>query len=328
MNAEAQRRRGRKCEGEIQSASLSLLRVSAPRRSHKVCRVRTADRLPQCAEMVRDADPTRLVENATWVNKPEPSRYLCSATLPFTSKCMFRFNRSLASILALLIVGAVSNAATHDWPQWRGPERNGTVPADVAVPSSLPSSPAVVWHKPVGFAVASPVVAGGKVIYLDNQDDREVVHAVDAKTGDEVWHVDLDAATHDTQSKPGPRTTPMVDDDRVYAQSCRGTLKCLNLADGKLIWESNYVKDFKTIFIGEKGPAMGGQPAWLHRDADRRWRTSADGSRRARARESFASTRRRERSSGNRAMICPATHRRSLLRSPAFGRWLNSPQSP
>ena len=157
---------------------------------------------------------------------------------------------------SVLLLGAGA-ARADDWAQWRGPSRDGHVPTGVAIPSTLPAAPEVLWHEPAGFSLASPIVSGARVFSLDNQDDKEVVHAANAADGKEIWKVELDDATHDDQSQPGPRTTPVVDGDRLYAQSCRGRLKCLNISDGKLIWETNYVKDFGSSFIGEKGKATG-----------------------------------------------------------------------
>lgn len=167
--------------------------------------------------------------------------------------------RTIASkiVLPLILFGIAACAGGFDWAQWRGPERTGYVPAGEKVPAILPAPLKVLWHQEVGFAVASPVVADGRVFHLDNVNGRETVHALDARNGDELWAVDLDKATQDLQSASGPRTTPLVDRGRVFCQSCRGTLKVLNAADGKLIWETNYVKDFGSIFIGEKGKAEG-----------------------------------------------------------------------
>jgi outer membrane protein assembly factor BamB len=160
------------------------------------------------------------------------------------------------SILIAMVLACGAQLMGADWPQWRGPDRNGHVPAGVAVPTSLEVH-SIVWQIPIGDGVASPVVSGGKVFYLDNQQAKETVHGVDATSGKELWSATLDDVTHDTQSVPGPRCTPLADGDRVYAQSCRGKLQCLSAADGKLIWESNYVHDFNAIFIGEKGKAQG-----------------------------------------------------------------------
>ena len=143
-----------------------------------------------------------------------------------------------------------------DWPQWGGPDRNGHVPPGAPVPETLDAH-AIVWHVSIGDGVASPVVNRGKVFYLDNREAKETVHAADAATGKELWSETLDDVTHDSQSVPGPRCTPTADGDRVYAQSCRGKLQCLNAADGKILWKTDYVRDFDAVFIGEKGKAEG-----------------------------------------------------------------------
>ena len=157
--------------------------------------------------------------------------------------------------LALLF--SCSTLLAADWPQWRGPGRDGHVPADWPVPDSLPAAPKVLWHIPIGNGVASPVIAGKVVVYLDNQDDKETVHAVNATDAKELWSHPLDEVHRDNQSVPGPRCTPVIDGDRVYVQSCKGELQCLSAADGHEIWQTNYVKDFGAIYIGEKGKAAG-----------------------------------------------------------------------
>jgi len=159
-----------------------------------------------------------------------------------------------ASITALLLIG--SAVLAEDWPQWRGPDRTGYVPQGEPVPANLDLHK-ILWHVGIGDGVASPVVGGGKVIYLDNQQGKETIHAVDAGSGKELWRQPLDEVTHDQQSKPGPRCTPLIDGDRVYAQSCRGELHCIAASDGKLIWRASYMRDFGAIFIGEKGNAQG-----------------------------------------------------------------------
>ena len=78
-------------------------------------------------------------------------------------------------------------ALAGDWPQWRGPLRTGHVPEGEAVPSTLPADPNVVWQVPVGDGFASPVVAGGRVFHLENENAQEVVRAFAAATGKEIW---------------------------------------------------------------------------------------------------------------------------------------------
>ncbi len=158
-------------------------------------------------------------------------------------------------LVALCTTFQVARAA--DWPQWRGPDRTGHVPKGEIVPDKLPVEPSVDWRTKVGDGLASPVVAGGKVFYLDNQAGKETVHAAEADSGKPIWSVTLDEAFKDSQSTPGPRCTPLIDGGRVYAQSCRGELQCLDASDGKRLWRVNYVTNFGAVFIGEKGQAAG-----------------------------------------------------------------------
>lgn len=149
------------------------------------------------------------------------------------------------------------NCLAADWPGWRGPQRDGHVPAGVAVPETLPHEPRFGWRVKIGDGLASPVVAGDKVFYLDNQEDKDVLHTLDRSTGRELWRSPIDDVHKDHQSAPGPRCTPLVDGDRVYAQSTKGELRCLNVADGQVKWRLNYTTDFGANFFGERGMAQG-----------------------------------------------------------------------
>ncbi|MGD0090894.1 MAG: PQQ-binding-like beta-propeller repeat protein [Planctomycetota bacterium] len=160
------------------------------------------------------------------------------------------------AIISSFFIFSSSFVLSADWPQWRGPAQTGHVPAGVAVPAALPAEAKVLWRVKIGDGYASPVVCGGKVFYLDNQQGDETVHAAEAATGKELWHARLDACFKDNFVS-GPRCTPTADGNRVYAQSCRGEFQCLNADDGKVVWRKNFCTDFGSIFIGEKGAATG-----------------------------------------------------------------------
>ncbi|HEX3798750.1 MAG TPA: PQQ-binding-like beta-propeller repeat protein [Verrucomicrobiae bacterium] len=149
----------------------------------------------------------------------------------------------------LLAMGISARAS--DWPQWRGLERDGHVPADAQVPVSVSTEPKVDWKLQIGGGFSSPVVAGGKLVYLDAQDGKEIAHMLDAKTGKEIWRATLTDSFEDEWG-PGPRSTPIMDGDRVYTQSCNGEFRCLNAADGKVIWGTSFAKDFGVTFLGGK----------------------------------------------------------------------------
>ncbi len=144
-----------------------------------------------------------------------------------------------------------------DWPQWRGPLRSGAVPQGEDIPVVLPPEPRLVWRLKIGDGIASPVVAGGRIVYCDNLNGRETVHAADARDGRELWQASLGPTFSDSQGPTGPRCTPLIDGSRVYAQSCRGEFQCLDFDTGRLLWRTNF-SDFGAVFIGEKGNAPGG----------------------------------------------------------------------
>lgn len=163
----------------------------------------------------------------------------------------------LSASNAWFLVLLSANCCASDWPGWRGPFRDGHVPSGVAVPETLPREPRRVWQAKIGAGFASPVVAGNRVFYLDAQEKKEVLHAVERDTGRECWQSLLDDVFKDFQSAAGPRCTPLVDGDRVYALSCKGELRCLAVADGKLNWRVNFSKDFKAEAPVERDTMQG-----------------------------------------------------------------------
>ncbi len=151
---------------------------------------------------------------------------------------------------ALLMLAAATLPA-GDWPQWRGPERNGHAAPDTSLPATLPPQLRSVWRLEIGGGFSSPVIQGNKLVYLDAQEGQEVAHLVDARTGKEIWRAPFDNIIVDEWG-PGPRSTPIMENDRIYVQSCRGEFRCLKLVDGKVIWKASFEKDFGVAFTGTK----------------------------------------------------------------------------
>ena len=161
----------------------------------------------------------------------------------------------------LLVSGVLVSFAHYlrgeDWPQWRGPTRTGHAQPEARVPSALPIEPKTVWRLKVGEGFASPVVADGKVFYFDNQDGKETLHAINAADHKELWRAAVDDVFQDEQGPPGPRCTPVVDGDRIYAQSGKGELQCLRISNGQRVWRVNFLKDFGAAFLGEDSRVPG-----------------------------------------------------------------------
>lgn len=158
---------------------------------------------------------------------------------------------TLLVVCVALVVPSCFAAGGGDWPQWRGPERTGYAAANSPAIESLPKEPKAVWKIPVRGGFSAPVVSGKKLVYLDENGTMEVAHLVDATTGKEIWKLEY-APVFQDEWGAGPRATPMLDGDRVYVQSCNGEFRCLNLADGKVIWGTSFEKDFGVKFLGGK----------------------------------------------------------------------------
>ncbi len=176
------------------------------------------------------------------------------------SACGYWLRRRIgrAAWLLLGLVGA-SGVEAADWPGWRGPSRDGHSATGGPALNGLPSEPRRVWRLKIGDGLAAPVVAGSRVYYLDAQETKETVHAIDRETAKEAWRVTLDDGFKNGQTAPGPRCTPLVDGDRLYVQSCRGELQCLSTSDGTLRWRVNFLRDFQSEAPAEVGDNKGAQ---------------------------------------------------------------------
>src|SRR6266581_1199905 len=181
--------------------------------------------------------------------------------------------RSSLPVCVLLV--AASPLDADDWPQWRGPARTGHAAADAPLLTALPAEPKIIWRLKVGEGFASPVVAAGKLFYFDNQTGKETMHALQADNAKELWRAIVDDTFQDEQGPPGPRCTPVVDGDRVYAQSGKGELQCLTVEgllglssdDGKPLWrvplKANYGRNCTTPVIVDDWVVAGSYRAGL-----------------------------------------------------------------
>lgn len=153
--------------------------------------------------------------------------------------------KTAINFLGCLLATSLLHGA--DWPQWRGPDRSGHSAGATTI-SSLPKELKPVWKVAIGPGFSSPIVASGKLIYLDDLDGHEVAHCLDAATGQELWKTAYAKAEGDEWGS-GPRSTPFIDGDRVYFQSMDGEFRCLSMADGKTLWGfpfQNYGISFST----------------------------------------------------------------------------------
>ena len=164
-----------------------------------------------------------------------------------------RFGCMLATVAILCFL--LPHATAEDWNQWRGRDRLGLW-EEANIVSKFPDDGlAFAWRAPVGEGYAGAAVANGRVFLPDfiRSDNprlgQERVVAYDERTGQVLWTYawDIDNKGLSLPYANGPRATPTVDGDRVYALGSKGRLLCLNVADGSLVWSRDYLKDFKAV---------------------------------------------------------------------------------
>jgi outer membrane protein assembly factor BamB len=154
-------------------------------------------------------------------------------------------------VLLTLVLAAVSlvftgaqSGATGEWPQWRGPARNG-VSAETGLAQAWPASgPPLVWSASgLGAGYGSLAVKDGRIFVQALRDGMSMVHSLNLADGQYVWSKTLGRGGSNDRG-PGPRGTPTVDGERLYVLSEAGDLLCLRAADATVVWQRSILRDF------------------------------------------------------------------------------------
>jgi outer membrane protein assembly factor BamB len=147
-------------------------------------------------------------------------------------------------------------ASGSDWPRWRGPDATGVSREKGWTTRNLDPL-RIAWQTPVGTGFSGMSVVGDRLYTMGTEGGNEGVVCLDAVTGRRVWSHSYPSSLGEY---PGPRVTPTVDGERVYALGQFGTLVCLDRARGSVIWQKDVVRD-----LGASKPSWGfaGSPvAW------------------------------------------------------------------
>ncbi len=158
---------------------------------------------------------------------------------------------------------AVSPLLANDWTQWRGTERLG-VWNETGIVEALPDELKISWRVPIKSGYSGPVVADGRVFVTDWEEDPESrtmdgterAVALDERTGEVLWATEWPTTYRMLMVSYaiGPRATPTVDDDRLYVVGASGTLLCLEVETGEVVWKKDYRTDYDS-FIATWGTA-------------------------------------------------------------------------
>jgi outer membrane protein assembly factor BamB len=158
--------------------------------------------------------------------------------------------KSLAATLCLTLAFLVPASPTGaaDWPQWRGPNRDG-LSAETGLLKTWPADgPRLVWQADdIGAGYSTPAVVGDRLYVLSNKGvEDEYVLALSVASGEKLWSTTLGKVGKPDQrpSYPGARSTAKVEGSRVYALGSDGNLVCLDAETGKKMWGKDLVADF------------------------------------------------------------------------------------
>jgi outer membrane protein assembly factor BamB len=140
--------------------------------------------------------------------------------------------------------------ANTDWPQWRGSNRDG-VSRETGLLDQWPDDgPPLAWKRPIGRGFSSFAVANGRLYTMDQEEtgstpeqSSECVVCLDARTGSELWRFRY-PNRYDERFGPGPRSSPAVDGDFVYAVGPTGILHCLHAGTGAKVWRCDLLEAF------------------------------------------------------------------------------------
>ncbi len=156
--------------------------------------------------------------------------------------------RAAIILTSVALLCGVRPLLAADWPQWRGPQRDGYSSETGLLQEWPKDGPKLLWQvNDVGSGYATPSVVGERIYLLGNGGlETEFLLALSAKDGSRVWSAKLGKVGHPEQnpSYPGARSTPTVDGKFLYALGSDGDLVCLELAGGKEVWRKNLRTDF------------------------------------------------------------------------------------
>ena len=148
-----------------------------------------------------------------------------------------------------------SGSDGSDWPRFLGPTGTGKSTESGIIANWSQQPPRLLWHKKIGTGYAAPTIAKGRLLLYHRVPDQtgkarflERLSSFHSETGEAIWQVDFPTDYSDLNGYgDGPRSTPLVDGDRVFLVSPSGVLRCLQLVDGKTLWEVDLVHSFDCL---------------------------------------------------------------------------------
>ena len=153
------------------------------------------------------------------------------------------------ALLALIAAISASQPGAAGWPQYLGARHDGTS-SDLMLPPK--PALAVAWRRPVGAALAGVTIAGDRAYTLETDGEDDVLVALDAASGKDLWRAKL-GKTHADALTNGPGSTPAVSGPFIVVMGSSCTLSAFATRDGALVWSIDFAQVYKTRFAARNG---------------------------------------------------------------------------
>ncbi len=160
---------------------------------------------------------------------------------------MLRLGRQIALLSAAIGFPIFSNAFA-DWPQWGGPRRDFNVPTTILTQNWERRRPTAVWQRELGEGYSGVIAKDGRLYSMYRADDHVFIICLDAADGRTIWEhryrASIDKQQFAAKYGYGPRSTPLIENDRLFTAGYTGIMHAIDGRDGRVIWERNLLEDF------------------------------------------------------------------------------------
>ena len=163
-----------------------------------------------------------------------------------TKQCLFTSISRIA--LSLTLFGFYNSSEAADWPQWRGPNRDGTWNEKGIIKKFATEQLPIRWRAKISNGYSGPTVAKGLVYITDRLTSPEQVERIlcfDAMTGKPIWSYPYECKYKKVGYTNGPRAAVTINDNRTYSLGTMGHLFCLDAVTGKLLWNKDCGTEYK-----------------------------------------------------------------------------------
>lgn len=151
----------------------------------------------------------------------------------------------LALVLAVLVAVFAPSAAAEDWPRFLGPRGDNTSAETELLDRWDTNGPPIIWEKTVGSGYSAPSVRGDLLVLHHRLGNEEIVEAMDPRSGKRKWEYKYPSRFVDPFGyNNGPRCTPLLTANRCYTFGAEGKLLCLDLAEGRVVWQRDSAKEW------------------------------------------------------------------------------------